>query len=94
MRRTFSLTLAMMLLICCTCMYAFSSNESVPTLGDVASGNQENQTVAGSEQQQAGTTSKAQKDQEFIAGLTEAGNLASADIQGTKEEAAPLPAGP
>lgn len=85
MKRTFSLMLAMMLLICCTCMYAFSSGETdAPTLGEITSGagtvESEQQTQAGTEKQ----ASRAERDQKFISGLNEASDL-TADIEGTKE---------
>lgn len=88
MRRTFSLMLAMMLLICCTCIYAFSSGDTT-SLEDLASGaaNSSEQQVqegtgVGSSSQDA--KSREERTQNFIAGLNKAGDLASADIQGTE----------
>lgn len=84
MRRTFSLMLAMMLLICCTCLYTFSTDST--SLEDLANGAAES-----SEQQtQGGTgtssqdTSREDRTQRFISGLNKAGDLASADIEGTE----------
>ena len=84
MRRTFSLMLAMMLLICCTFLYTFSTDST--SLEDLANGAAES-----SEQQtQGGTgtssqdTSREDRTQRFISGLNKAGDLASADIEGTE----------